>query len=46
MAVLIVLANADLRKDARFEKMVTDIGLDALWRETSVTPDYRRPTKG
>lgn len=37
---------ADYRKDTRFEKIVTDIGLDAFWRETGVTPDYRRPAKG
>lgn len=37
---------AAFRADPRFEKTVTDIGLEAFWRSTGVTPDYRRPTKG
>lgn len=39
---LFTTAMATGRADPRFERLVRAIGLEAYWRETRTTPDYRR----
>lgn len=34
--------TSPMRADARFERLVADIGLQRYWRETGMLPDYRR----
>jgi DNA-binding winged helix-turn-helix (wHTH) protein/tetratricopeptide (TPR) repeat protein len=34
-----------MREDSRFEKLVSDVGLDDYWRSAGVAPDYRSPSR-
>lgn len=40
--ILFEPVTAPMRRDARFEPMVRDLGLDDFWRRSGVQPDYRR----
>jgi DNA-binding winged helix-turn-helix (wHTH) protein/Flp pilus assembly protein TadD len=38
---LFSIETASLRHDGRFEPLLAETGLEAFWRETSTTPDFR-----
>jgi hypothetical protein len=38
---LFIPRTASLRRDRRFESLTEELGLDAYWRESGSTPDYR-----
>jgi DNA-binding winged helix-turn-helix (wHTH) protein/tetratricopeptide (TPR) repeat protein len=41
-SVLFLPSTAAMRRDPRFDALVTDLGLTRYWREAEVLPDYRR----
>jgi DNA-binding winged helix-turn-helix (wHTH) protein len=40
--LLFMPMTASLRSDRRFQPLVEEIGLEAYWRQTGATPDFRR----